>query len=67
MSRLLNVESFSLQRDGSRQAVTLGGEQGAFAGSKLTGGVQLHTGITGTLRVLTYRYRGGSQAGGDKK
>lgn len=67
MSRLLNVESFTLTRDGSRQALTLGGEQGAFAGSRLTGGVQLHSAIVGNLRVLTYRYRGASQEGGDKK
>ncbi len=63
MSRLINVENFSILRDAHRPAVTLGGEEGAFAGSKLTGGRGVYPGITGIVRVLTYRYRGSSGGG----
>ncbi len=58
MSRLINVESFRIDRDPGRVALTLGGEEGAFAGSKLTGGRGVYPGIVGQIRVLTYRYRG---------
>jgi|GEM_PF-6105234 len=58
MSRLINVENFSIIRDQKRPAVTLGGEEGAFAGSKLSGGRGVFPGIIGNIKVLTYRYRG---------
>jgi Tfp pilus assembly protein PilO len=58
MSRLINVENFTINRDQRRTAVTLGGEEGAFAGSKLSGGRGVYPGIVGNIRVLTYRYRG---------
>jgi type IV pilus assembly protein PilO len=62
MSRLINVESFSITKDTSHTSVTLGGQEGAFAGTKLSGGRQVYTGITGNIRVLTYRYRGSGGA-----
>ena len=58
MKRLVNVQNFSLERDSARKTLTLGGEEGAFAGSKLTGGRTVYPGVRGTLRVITYRYRG---------
>ncbi len=64
MSRLINVENFSINRDQRRLAVTLGGEEGAFAGSKLSGGRQVFPGIVGNIRVLTYRYRGSAGSSG---
>ncbi len=64
MSRLINVENFSIIRDSKRTAVTLGGEEGAFAGSKLTGGRGVYPGIVGNIKVLTYRYRGTPSGGG---
>lgn len=64
MSRLINVENFSIIKDTRRTAVTLGGEEGAFAGSKLAGGRGVYPGIIGNIRVLTYRYRGTSGGGG---
>jgi Tfp pilus assembly protein PilO len=75
MARLINVENFSIARDTRRPAMMLGGEEGAFAGTKLTGGRDIYPGIMGSLRVLTYRYRGGvgqgapapAPAGGGKK
>ena len=75
MSRLINVESFSIAKDGQHPSVTLGGQEGAFSGSKLTGGRSLHVGISSNIRILTYRYRGSpgassssasSSAGGKK-
>lgn len=64
MSRLINVENFSIVRDSRRTAVTLGGEEGAFAGSKLAGGRGVYPGIVGQIRVQTYRYRGSGTGGG---
>jgi Tfp pilus assembly protein PilO len=68
MQRLVNVHSFALETDPARKSVTLGGEEGAFAGTKLTGGRSVHPGVKGTLRVITYRYRGvaTADAGGDR-
>ena len=62
MQRLINVENFAIQKDTTHQSVTLGGMEGAFAGTKLTGGRQVYVGINANLRVLTYRYRGGGAA-----
>jgi Tfp pilus assembly protein PilO len=77
MQRLVHVENFNLSRDRAREAVTLGGEEGAFAATKLTGGRSVYPGISATLRVVTYRYRGSTgpattaqdaeQAGGKAK
>lgn len=58
MSRLINVENFKVDKDASHGSVTLGGLEGAFAGTNLTGGRSLFTGIAGNIRILTYRYRG---------
>ncbi|MGZ3704194.1 MAG: type 4a pilus biogenesis protein PilO, partial [Bdellovibrionota bacterium] len=58
MSRLINVESFNIQKDAAHAQVTLGGQEGSFAGTNLTGGRGVYTGISGSIRVLTYRYRG---------
>lgn len=60
MARLLNVESFKIERDSQRAQVALGGEEGAFAGTKLTGGRSVYPGISVNFRVITYRYRGGT-------
>jgi Tfp pilus assembly protein PilO len=60
MSRLVNVDAFAIQLDGRKQLVTLGGEEGAFAGTKLGGGRATYPGIATTIRVLTYRYKGGA-------
>ena len=57
MSRLINVDNFSIAKDG-KNSVTLGGQEGSFAGTNLTGGRSVYTSITGKIRVLTYRYRG---------
>lgn len=67
MSRLINVEYFTINRDSRRMAVTLGGEEGAFAGSRLAGGRGVYPGIVGNIRVLTYRYRGSGSSGGAKR
>jgi Tfp pilus assembly protein PilO len=58
MQRLINVESYNITKDSSHPSVTLGGMEGAFAGTKLTGGRGLHVGIQAQIRLLTYRYRG---------
>lgn len=62
MKRLVNVQNFSVEKDSARKTLTLGGEEGAFAGSKLTGGRTVYPGVKGTLRVITYRYRGVASA-----
>jgi Tfp pilus assembly protein PilO len=58
MQRLINVENFRIERDPTHALVALGGLEGAFAGTKLTGGRSLYVGIQANIRVLTYRYRG---------
>ncbi|MGE3261223.1 MAG: type 4a pilus biogenesis protein PilO [Bacteriovoracia bacterium] len=62
MKRLLTLDLLSIEKDTSRPLVTLGGEEGAFANSRLTGGRAAYPGIRGSLRVLTYRYRTPSAA-----
>ena len=62
MSRLINVENFRLEKDPAHPAVTLGGQEGSFAGANLSGGRTVYTGISANIRVLTYRYRGNSGA-----
>lgn len=62
MKRLINVVSFSITKDSERPAMTLGGEEGAFASRDFTGGKGVYPGIKGTVRVVTYRYRGGESA-----
>lgn len=57
MKRLLTLETISLEKDTSHPAVTLGGEEGAFAGSRLTGGRSVYPGIRGSMRIVTYRYK----------
>lgn len=57
LKRLLAVENLSIEKDVSRPVVTLGGEEGAFANSRLTGGRATYPGIRGTIRVITFRYR----------
>lgn len=58
MTRLMNVQSINFVKDG-RPSVTLGGEFGSFAGSKFTGGRIGYPGVSSSIRVVTYRYRGG--------
>lgn len=57
MSRLINVDNFSIAKE-SKATVILGGQEGAFAGTNLTGGRSVYTSISSKIRVLTYRYRG---------
>lgn len=57
LKRLLTLESMSIEKDSSRSVMTLGGEEGAFANSRLSGGRSTYPGIRGTLRVITYRYK----------
>lgn len=58
MKRIADVRNFSVALDPERGSVTLGGEEGAFASSKLGGGKAVYPGVTGKIRVVTYRYRG---------
>jgi Tfp pilus assembly protein PilO len=60
MSRLINVENYRIDKDSSHAAVTLGGLEGSFAGTNLSGGRTVYSGISASIRVLTYRYRGGA-------
>lgn len=60
MKRLVDVSSFTVNRDSERASVTLGGEDGAFASSKMGGGKQAYPGTRSSLRVVTYRYMGGA-------
>ena len=57
MTRLLTLETLSIQKDSAREMVTLGGDEGAFANSHLTGGRFVYPGIRGSMKVVTYRYR----------
>lgn len=63
MKRLVDVQKFSLSRDESRPVATLGGEEGAFAGTKLGGGRTIFPGVKVSMRVITYRYRGSGGGG----
>ncbi len=56
MKRLVSVQNFTIERDGLKQ-VTLGGSEGPFSSTKLTGGSTVYPGIKGNVRVVTYRYR----------
>ena len=62
MRRLVSVEEVSVDKDVEREKVTLGGQEGAFAGSKFTGGRTVYPGIKSFIRVLTYRYVGSNAA-----
>lgn len=57
LKRLVNVESVSLARAGEK-FITLGGREGAFAATKLSGGKTAFPEAKATVRVITYRYRG---------
>lgn len=63
MKRLVSVDDFQIDRDSERESVTLGGEEGVFAGTKLSGGRSSYPGIRAKLRVITYRYRGAAGGG----
>ena len=64
MKRLVNVDRFSVELDSERKLVTLGGEEGAFASSKLTGGRAAYPGVrVQNLRIITYRYKGAAGGG----
>ena len=56
------MESFKLERAGEK-FVTLGGSEGVFAGSRLSGGKTAYPLAKGTIRVITYRYRGDNPGG----
>lgn len=57
LKRLVSVENITLTRDGEK-FMTLGGSDGAFAATKLTGGKTAFPEAKATVRVITYRYRG---------
>lgn len=63
MKRLVAVSSIRLFREAERPAVTLGGDEGAFAGSKMSGGRQVYPGVRATIRVITYRYKNKTNTG----
>lgn len=65
LKRLVSVERFEVLKDAERQLVTLGGEEGVFASSKLGGGRSAFPGIRANLRVITYRYKGAAAGGGN--
>jgi Tfp pilus assembly protein PilO len=58
LKRLVSIEDFNLEKDGLK-FVSLGGVEGAFAATKLTGGKTSYPAVKSLLRVITYRYRGG--------
>ena len=57
LKRLVSVENFRIAREGE-QFITLGGNEGAFAATKLSGGKTAYPEARGTVRIITYRYRG---------
>ena len=62
MKRLIGITTIKLIRDPERVSVSLGGEEGAFAGTNMSGGRQTFSGIKATIRLLTYRYKGTDKA-----
>ncbi len=58
LKRLVSIEDFSIEKDGLK-FVSLGGVEGAFAATKLTGGKTSYPAVKSMLRIITYRYRGG--------
>lgn len=58
LKRLVSVENFNISLDSERTKLALGGDEGVFAGTKLSGGRVVYPGVKGSLRVITYRYRG---------
>jgi Tfp pilus assembly protein PilO len=58
MKRLVTVQKIVIDKDDSRKNVTLGGAEGAFGGTRLTGGRTVYPGLTAVVRLMTYRYRG---------
>lgn len=65
MKRLVSVEAASFERD-SGKIVVLGGPEGVFAQTKMSGGMTAYPGLRSTIKLVTYRYRGGGagQGGG---
>ncbi len=63
MKRVVGIHTIKLSRDTERLAITLGGDEGAFAGSKMSGGRQVYPGIKASIRLLTYRYRTSTPGG----
>lgn len=57
LKRLLTLAEVKIDIDTARPSVTLGGEEGAFAQSRLSGGRSPYPGVSGRFRILTYRYR----------
>lgn len=57
LKRLVNVIGVSLNRDGARTEISLGGENGLFAEQDLGGGLQAFPAVQGKLRLLAYRYK----------
>lgn len=57
MKRLVGINSMRMVRDPGRESITLGGDEGAFAETKMSGGRSAFPGIRATIRVLTYRYK----------
>jgi Tfp pilus assembly protein PilO len=72
LKRLVSVQDFSVEKDGLK-FISLGGVEGAFAATKLTGGKTSYPAVKSSMRLITYRYRGGpadapppADAGGKK-
>lgn len=57
LKRLVSVENFNIARSGEK-FMTLGGSDGAFASTKLSGGKTAFPEAGAKVRVITYRYRG---------
>jgi Tfp pilus assembly protein PilO len=58
LKRLVSVQDFSVEKDGLK-FISLGGLEGAFAATKLTGGKNSYPAVKSNMRLITYRYRGG--------
>ncbi len=59
MRRLVHVVNYSLSHDSVKPPIALGGEEGPFAAMRLGGGKKAYPSISITMRVVTFRYRGG--------
>ena len=66
MKRLVSVEAISIERD-SNKIIMLGGPEGVFAQTRMTGGLTAYSGLRSTIKLVTYRYRGGGSGQGGGK
>lgn len=66
MTRLVSVETISIQKDGNKE-LALGGPNGAFAMTGMDGGDARGPALQVSIRLVTYSYRGdggGAKPGG---